>query len=63
MAAPELRNSSRYGAQEWLGKTEGSRRGDTGALRHQIVAEEESEVFEFSTHHEDEDSIRIEAED
>src|SRR5579859_474351 len=29
-------------------------------LRHQIVAEEESDLFEFSTHHEDEDSIRIE---
>ena len=28
-------------------------------LRHRMVALEESEVYEFSTHHEDADSIRI----
>ena len=28
-------------------------------LRHQMIALEESYLFEFSTHHEDEDSIRI----
>lgn len=28
-------------------------------LRHQMVAEEDSDLFEFSTHHEDADSIRI----
>jgi mannose-6-phosphate isomerase-like protein (cupin superfamily) len=28
-------------------------------LRHQMEAEEESDLFEFSTHHEEEDSIRV----
>jgi mannose-6-phosphate isomerase-like protein (cupin superfamily) len=28
-------------------------------LRHQMDAEEDSHLFEFSTHHEDEDSIRV----
>jgi quercetin dioxygenase-like cupin family protein len=32
-------------------------------LRHRMVALEESEVYEFSTHHEDADSIRIQAGD
>lgn len=30
-------------------------------LRHQICAVEKSELFEFSTHHEDSDSYRVEA--
>lgn len=29
-------------------------------LRHQIIALEDSEIYEFSTHHEDSDSYRIE---
>lgn len=31
----------------------------TPGLRHQMIAEEESLIYEFSTHHEDEDSIRV----
>jgi mannose-6-phosphate isomerase-like protein (cupin superfamily) len=27
--------------------------------RHQMEAEEDSELFEFSTHHEDQDSVRV----
>jgi len=29
-------------------------------LRHRLLALEDSEIFEFSTHHEDSDSIRVE---
>ena len=28
-------------------------------LRHKMLAEEDTELFEFSTHHEEEDSLRI----
>lgn len=28
-------------------------------MRHQMIAKEESEIYEFSTHHEDSDSIKI----
>lgn len=31
----------------------------TPGLRHQMIAEEESLIYEFSTHHEDSDSIRV----
>lgn len=32
-------------------------------LRHQMIALEDSELFEFSTHHNDDDSIRIKSGD
>lgn len=32
-------------------------------LRHQLIAQEDSEIFEFSTRHEDADSIRVEVGD
>lgn len=31
----------------------------TPGMRHQMIAEEESLIFEVSTHHEDDDSIRV----
>ncbi len=46
------------GCQQWT-----LRQGDTfhvaPGLRHQIIALEDTELFEFSTHHDEEDSYRI----
>jgi mannose-6-phosphate isomerase-like protein (cupin superfamily) len=59
-----------YGLHDDLSKPRSEiilERGDTfwvpRTLRHQLICLEDSEIIEFSTHHEDSDSFRVEAGD
>lgn len=48
-----------YGAARELVLEPGMRFHVSPGLRHQMIALEESDLYEFSTHHRDEDSYRV----